>query len=133
MSNNPVTVFQGRVFGAAQASLKATAKRTQQDMRPRIDSRKTPQGGGQRADSPAYAAVKARRLGHTTPLHGKEGILRDPDEYRVVQDGAWCWILYPPARRLNVIQWLRQRGFEWFEVPKEAARWLQDELKARLP
>lgn len=130
---NPVTTFRARVLTSARAAIKATATRVQKDMRPRIDARKTPSGGGQQANSPRYAAVKARKLGHTTPLLGAQGILRDPDSYRVVQADGWSWIIYPPNERLNVIQWLRQRGYEWFELPAEAPKWLDEELKQRLP
>jgi hypothetical protein len=130
---NPVYQFQARCLTAARAAVKATAERVRQDMRVRIDARKTPSGSAQQANSPRYAAIKARRFGHTTPLWGEDGILRDPESYRVVQRDGWTWVLYPPNERINVIQWLRQRGYEWFEIPKDAPKWLDAELKARLP
>ena len=133
MNPNPVLQFQARVLTAARGALKATATAVKKDMRPRIDSRRTPGGGGQQANASKYAAVKARKYGHTTPLWGKGGILRDPDRYKLIQRDGWTWIIYPPAERVTVIQRLRQRGYEWFEVPREALSWLVKELKMRLP
>lgn len=130
---NPVLAFNARCLTAARAAIKATATRTQRDMRERIDARRTPSGGAQQANSARYAAVKARRLGHSVPLHGRQGILRDPSRYQVKQQDGWTYIIYPPPERATVIEWLRQRGYEWFEMPADAVKWLHEELKVRLP
>lgn len=133
MNSNPVHVFIMRARSAARVALKATAERVRQDVRPRIDAGKTPDGASQKQNARSTALAKAKKSGHTTPLHGKQGHLRAPDRYRLEVKGGGEVVIYPPPDRANVIQWLRNKGYEWFSIPSEAAKWLDEELKKRLP
>lgn len=133
MTSNPVTAWINGVFAASRDALRATAERVRADVRPRIQSGRAPSGGPQRPNTSRTSAVKARRYGHATPLLA-DGVLSDPDRYRVVggADG-WTYIIHPPQERAQVIGYLRDRGYEVFEVPAEAVKWLAEELRGRLP
>ena len=130
---NPVKTWLDRVLGGVAPSIQATGARIKADIRPRIDARKGASGKAQKANQPATAAAKRRQIGHDIPLKD-QGILCDPDRYTTTTaDGGLTFILTPPPERIDAIIYNRQRGYEVFEVPGEAAGWLDEELKKRLP
>lgn len=114
-------------------SVQATGARVRADVRPRIDSRTAASGKAQRANTPATAAAKRKRIGHDIPLKDS-GILSDPDRYTVTAgDGGYTCTITPPPERRNTITHLREKGYEVFEMPADARLWLEEELRGRLP
>lgn len=130
---NPVTTWLDANLRAIRESVQAAGARVRADVRPRIDSRTGASGKAQRANTPATAAAKRRRVGHDIPLKDS-GILSDPDRYTVTAgDGGYTCTITPPPERRNTITHLREKGYEVFEMPADAKLWLEEELRGRLP
>lgn len=131
--SNPVTAWFSHVVSGVQGSVAAVADRVRLNQRPMIDARKAPSGKPQKANAPATAKAKQKRLGHDIPLKDS-GILSDPDRYRTtVEDGGFTVTIHPPDERLPTIPHLRNKNYSVMEMPADAQKWMGEELKNRVP
>lgn len=112
-------------------AVKATVERIRADIPGRIERGQRPSGGPQKPNTPRVARAKQKKLGHSTPLLGKDRILSDAARWRLKKRALADYALAPPDERANIIPYLDALGYE-FGVPKEAAVWLREELQKRL-
>lgn len=115
---------------ASQTGMRRTARRILQDIPERINARRKPSGGRQKANSPGWAFFKIATRGHSIPLRFND-VLSDPKRYRVVlkKDSI---LIYPPPSRRRIIPRLRRMGYEVFEIPPEASEWMDEEVRRAL-
>lgn len=115
--SNGVRDFWKRAENGIKKSIPITALKIREDIRTLILARQTPRGGRQK-DNAALS---------------DDGVLADSSKYRVIYDGPYAWVIHPPAERANVIQYLKQKGYVLFEIPKSAPKWLEEILKKEMP
>jgi hypothetical protein len=131
--SNPVTAWFAHVASGVRDSVAAVADRVRLNQRTMIDARKAPSGKPQKANTPATAKAKQKRLGHDIPLKD-QGILSDPDRYRTtIEDGGYTVTIHPPDERQAIIPHLRNKNYEVMEMPADAQKWMDEELKKRVP
>jgi hypothetical protein len=127
--------FDGAAFiqdllDSCKQSLAETAKQVPIDLTERIDEQITPEGKSQKRNTPRYAAWKARRYGHITPLL-REGVLRDHNLYRLRKRG-WDWMVAAPLSRRDAVGHLEQRGYSFWGISPEVVGFLAAQLELRL-
>lgn len=93
--------------------LEKTAHRIRENIRELILARRTPSGGQQKDNADLFST----------------GVLADHTKYRIVRKGVDLYVIYPPTERKKVIEILRSEGYELFEVPSEAPKWLEEFLR----
>jgi hypothetical protein len=114
---NPVKTFWEKADKGISKALASVTVKIRDDIRDLILARQTPRGGRQYKNA---------------DLSG-DGILADKDKYRIYQENDKAWVIFPPPERASVIEYLRQKGYVLFEIPKSAPKWLEDLLKKELP
>ncbi len=112
-------------------AVSATMDRIQADIPGRIERGQRPSGGPQKPNTPRVARAKQKKLGHSTPLLGKDRILSDAARWRKQRRGLGDYTLSPPDERVSIIPHLDALGYE-LGIPADAPKWLQDELRKRL-
>ena len=114
---NPVDLFWKKSKGAIDVALRRTIDHIRINTRELILARLTPSGGPQTGPG---------------DLIGEEGLLSSPSRYRIVRKGQWDYILYPPPARARVIEELRIKGYQLFEIPHSSVDWLEKYLEEDL-
>lgn len=111
----------------ADKAVELTARRAPEDQARRIQARQTPDGSRQKANTREVAKRKRKELGHDIPLK-ETGHLADPSGYKVQRQGG-DWVVRLPIGRRQVVNWLREKGYEYWEVSDQLRQYLADVLQ----
>jgi hypothetical protein len=111
-------LMASRVNMAATDALVEFGKLVIKENTDRIPRRVAPSGLDQKENSESYKPIKLMRLGHTIPLWGKDEMLKNPALY-TIDRRILKIILRPPKHRRKVIEYLRAKGYDVWDVPNE--------------
>lgn len=114
-----------------EAALKSTAEYIVTANVESVLGQTTPNGAPQKQNNPGYARSKLKILGHSIPLLHKESSFITSGNYRVeaFKDGdSFGYVIYPPDRRADIIDDLRDAGYELFEIPEAAVEFIKAQL-----
>lgn len=125
-------VFDASAFvrdlnAVADKAVEMTARQAPEDQARRIQARKTPDGKAQKENTDAVAKRKRASLGHDIPLK-ETGTLANPSLYLVQRKGKG-WVVRLPLKRVRVVGWLREKGYDYWAVSDELRQYLADTLQ----
>lgn len=129
--NIDIDDFYNDVSEAIDRACKRTAEFVAIDTRNKIAQRKKPSGGSQKENAPSTKRYKRKKYGHDIPLRQK-GILSDPSLFKITKRGQAVYEVSPPVIRQRVINYVRQKGYEIFEISDEIENFLQKALQEEL-
>lgn len=116
------------------AALKSTADYIVTANIDSIHAQLTPNGAPQKQNHPGYAKKKISLFGHSIPLIAKESSFITAGNYRIEafkEGDSFGYAIYPPDRRLDIIDELRDAGYELFEIPESAVEYIKANLAAQ--